>query len=118
MIRGHMNGDDFHTFIPQDNISSFTSTSIKEERDFGIKIKNDKQIKNVYTYLKTFVARFGLALIKITLTNYRNEFPLVPLVDFDIEWTDEMLVKELKLTQKEFKLMVDVLGDYHKLYVG
>jgi hypothetical protein len=114
----YSNTNDFFTFIPQDNISKHQSTSIKEERDFGIKIKNDKQIKNVYTYLKTFVARFGLALIKITLTNYRNEFALIPLVDFDIEWTDEMLVKELKLTQKEFKLMVDVLGDYHKLYVG
>ncbi len=118
MIRGDMNQKTFYTFMPQDNISKYQSTSIKEERDFGIKVKNNKQIKNVYTYLKTFVARFGLALIKITISNYRNEFPLVPLVDFDIEWTDEMLVKELKLTQKEFKLMVDVLGDYHKLYVG
>jgi len=117
-IRGDMNQKTFYTFMPQDNISKYQSTSIKEERDFGIKVKNNKQIKNVYTYLKTFVARFGLALIKITISNHRNEFPLVPLVDFDIEWTDEMLVKELKLTEEEFKFMVDKLGDYHKLYVG
>ena len=42
-----------------------------------------------------------------------GEFRKVPLVDFDKKWTDKLLIKELKLTQEEFKIIVDTLGHYH-----
>ena len=94
-------------------ISSFYTNDISEKREYGIKVKNNKQIKNVYSYLQTYVARFGLALTKITLNQARKTFTKVPLVDFNKNWTDDMLIKEIGLTQKEVKLIKNFLGNYH-----
>ena len=104
----------YFSFIPHnETISPSFTKDISEKRDFGIKVENNKQIKNVYSYLKTFVARFGLSLVKTNANNHMGEFAKVPLVDFDKKWTDEMLIKELGLTKKEMKIIVDSLGYYH-----
>ena len=102
------------TFFPYDEtkMESYTK-NISVKRDFGIRVKNNEQIKNVYSYLKTFIARFGLALLKINANNHGGDFAKVPLVDFNKEWTDEILIKELKLTEKEFEIIVDTLGKNH-----
>ena len=101
----------YFSFTPHDEkISPSFTKDISEKREFGIKVENNKQIKNVYSYLKTFVARFGLSLVKINPNNHRGEFAKVPLVNFNKQWTDEMLIKELGLTQKEFKTIVKTLG--------
>ena len=102
------------TFLPNPiEKTKYYTTKISEKHDFGIRVKNNKQIKNVYLYLQTSCARFGLALLKINANNHMGEFRKVPLVDFDKEWTDKLLIKELKLTQEEFKIIVDTLGHYH-----
>lgn len=113
-IRGNMGTADFFTFIPSNpKISSFYTNDISEERGYGIKVKNNKQIKNVYSYLQTYVARFGLALTKITFNHNRKTLVRVPLVDFNKNWTDDMLIKEIGLTQKEVNIIKNFLGNYH-----
>ena len=113
-VRGNIGTNDIYTFLPAKiNDTKYFTTDVKQRREFGIHVKNNKQIKNVYSYLKTYIARFGLALTKIGITLYRKEFIRVPLVNFDKEWTDEMLIKELNLTQQEYKLIVQTLGNYH-----
>ena len=111
-LRSNIGTRVFYSFIPYDEkISQYYTRSINEKHDYGIEVKSNQQIKNVYTYLKTYVARFGLALLKINQHN--GPFKKVPLVDFDKVWTDEMLIKELKLTKKEVYIMKKVLGNYH-----
>ena len=113
-IRGHMGKNDFYTFQPSDITNTqYYTTNISEKHDFGIEVENNKQIKNVYSYLMTHVSRFGLSILKNNPNNHMGEFGKVPLVDFNKKWTDEMLIKELGLTQKEFKIIVKTLGDYH-----
>jgi len=113
-IRGHMGQHDLYTFQPSDiTKTDYYTTNISQKHDFGIKVKNNKQIKNVYSYLTTYVARFGLAILKNNPNNHMGEFAKVPLVDFNKKWTDEMLINELGLTQKEMKVVVDTLGQYH-----
>ena len=112
-LRSNIGTRVFYSFIPYDEkISKYYTRSINEKHDFGIEVKSNQQIKNVYAYLKTYVARFGLALIKINHNN-TGAFKKVPLVDFNKTWTDEMLIKELKLTKKEVYIMKKVLGNYH-----
>ena len=52
--------------------------------------------------------------MKFNGNNHRREFSLVPLVDFDINWTDEMLMKEIGLTQQEYDILVESLNNYPK----
>jgi len=113
-IRGHMGQSDMYTFQPSDITNTqYYTTNISEKHDFGIEVENNKQIKNVYSYLMTHVSRFGLSILKNNPNNHMGEFGKVPLIDFNKKWTDEMLIKELGLTQKEFKIIVKTLGDYH-----
>lgn len=113
-IRGNIGTNDIYTFLPANiNDTKYFTTDVKQKREFGIHVKNNKQIKNVYSYLKTYIARFGLAMTKIGISLHRKEFVRVPLVNFDKQWTDEMLIKELNLTQQEYKLIVQTLGNYY-----
>ena len=101
----------YFSFMPYDEKRPSFTKDISEKHDFGIEVENNKQIKNVYSYLTTFVARFGLSLTKINANNHTGrQFRRVPLVNFNKQWTDEMLIKELGLTQKEFKTIVKTLG--------
>ena len=113
-VRGNMGTADFYSFMPSNpKDTKYYTNDVSEKFDFGIKVKNNKQIKNVYSYLQTYVARFGLALTKITLHHNRKTLVRVPLVDFNKNWTDDMLIKEIGLTQKEVKLIKNFLGNYH-----
>ena len=115
-IRSGPGTNRFFTFLSKDDNDSNTITSTtKDVSDFGILIDNDNQLKNVYQYLKTYVARFGLSLIKINHNNHRGEFAKVPLVDFNKQWTDAQLIKMLDLTDEEFAIMKQTLGNYHNL---
>ena len=114
-LRSNIGTRNFFSFIPSDEkLSQYYTTSINEKHDYGIEVKSNKQIKNVYAYLKTYVARFGLALLKINPNNHTGRFfRKVPLVDFNKKWSDEMLKKELKLTNSEMKFIIKLLGNYH-----
>lgn len=114
-LRSNIGTRNFFSFIPSDEkLSQYYTTNINEKHDYGIEVKSNKQIKNVYAYLKTYVARFGLALLKINPNNHTGRFfRKVPLVDFNKKWSDEMLKKELKLTNSEMKFIMKLLGNYH-----
>ena len=114
-LRSNIGTRNFFSFIPSDEkLSQYYTTSINEKHDYGIEVKSNKQIKNVYAYLKTYIARFGLALLKINPNNHTGRFfRKVPLVDFNKKWSDEMLKKELKLTNSEMKFIMKLLGNYH-----
>lgn len=92
--------DDFYTFIPlrgnRDGYGDSTSSG------FGVKIVSKKEVEFVYDYLESYVARFGLALLKFSQNTANKEFALVPLVEFDKKYSDADLCKLIGLTTDEF----------------
>lgn len=112
-IRGHMYCNDFYTFVSNDK--SYYSKDMNDTSDHGIKINSLNEMENVYIYLKTFVARFGLAFRKINTNNQPSEFELVPLVDLKKSWDDEKLSILLGLTKEEMDFIKKTLPDYHGL---
>jgi len=91
--------DDFYTFIPlRGNRSDY---GFSKSSTFGVSVSLKKEVDFVYDYLESYIARFGLALLKFSQNTANKEFALVPLVDFDKFYTDEDLRQMLKLTKSE-----------------
>lgn len=91
--------DDFYTFIPlRQNREGY---GVSKNSTFGVKVASKKEAEYVYDYLESYVARFGLALLKFSQNTANKEFALVPLVDFTQTYTDADLAKMLKLTKAE-----------------
>lgn len=91
--------DDFYTFIPLRG--NRTGYGVSKDSTFGVKVSSKKEADFVYDYLESYVARFGLALLKFSQNTANKEFALVPLVDFNKNYTDADLAKMLKLTKAE-----------------
>ena len=104
--------DDFYTFIPLPGNRKGYGAS--KETDFGVKIKTIKEADYVYNYLESYVARFGLALLKFSQNTANKEFALVPLVPFTKNYTDNELYKMVGLTKQEVieikKVIVSLYG--------
>lgn len=91
--------DDFYTFIPlRGNRAGY---GVSKDSTFGVKVSSKKEADFVYDYLESNIARFGLALLKFSQNTANKEFALVPLVDFDKNYTDTDLAKMLKLSKAE-----------------
>ena len=105
--------DDFYTFIPlRGNRAGY---GVSKDSTFGIKVSSKKEADFVYDYLESYIARFGLALLKFSQNTANKEFALVPLVKFDQNYTDADLAKMLKLTKAEMEEIKKVIVP---LYAG
>lgn len=92
--------DDFYTFIPlRENRDGYGAST---NSTFGVKIRSKKEVDFVYDYLESYVARFGLALLKFSQNTANKEFALVPLVSFDKNYKDEELCELLGIRNDEF----------------
>jgi predicted RNA methylase len=115
-VRGHVEHADFFTFI-SDNDDYWTK-DITSTSDFGIQIDDNNQLANVYIYLQSYIARFGLALRKFNSNNHMGEFAKVPLVDFDNAYNDKQLCAMIGITDAEYAAILEVIAPYHRRLVG
>ena len=105
--------DDFYTFIPlRENRGDY---GFSKSSTFGVSVSSKNEVDFVYDYLESYIARFGLALLKFSQNTANKEFALVPLVDFDKFYTDEDLRQMLKLTKNE---LVEIKKVIVPLYAG
>lgn len=104
--------DDFYTFIPKVE-KDFLNYYNAETSDFGVMIELEKYKDNVYDYLRSYVARFGLALLKFSQNTANKEFAMVPLVDFKTRHTDQSLFNMLGLTTQEVDAIKKVICNYY-----
>jgi hypothetical protein len=112
-IRGTRPTDgDFYTFIPKVE-KDFLGYYNNAAGEFGIKISSDVEKDNVYNYLRSYVACFGLALLKFSQNTANKEFALVPLVDFTEAYSDEDLYDMLDLSQSEIDVIKKVVRNYY-----
>ena len=111
-IRGHIGTDDFFTII-SDNEAQHASSDTKI-KGMSVDIKEDL-MKYFFSYAKTFVARYGLAMTKFNQHNDTGELKTVPLVTFNRDWSDEELAKLIGLTDDELMFIRSTLPDFHGL---
>jgi len=111
-IRGHIGTNDFFTLIS--NNESHQVSSNKKTGGMSI-LMEESQLKGFFSYAKTFVARYGLAMNKFNQHIDCGALKVVPLVPFDRQWTDEELAKLIGLTDDEINLIRSVLPDFHGL---
>ncbi len=67
-----------------------------------------EQAKNLISYVQTKFFRFMVCLVKNTQNASRGVYTLVPIQDFDQEWTDEKLYKKYGITKDE-QAFIDTL---------
>lgn len=104
--------DDFYTFIPKVE-KDFLNYYNAKTSDFGVMIDTERDKDNVYDYLRSYVARFGLALLKFSQNTANKEFAMVPLVDFKTKHTDQSLFNMLGLTTQEIDAIKKVICNYY-----
>ena len=115
-VRGNIDNGDFFTFIPDND--EYWTKDITSTSDFGIQIDDNNQLANVYIYLQSYIARFGLALRKFNFNNHMGEFAKVPLVNFDNAYNDKQLCAMIGITDAEYAAILEVIAPYHHRLVG
>lgn len=106
-IRGHLNKSDFYTFVMKNDIPS----KKPEKQYFGF--ASLEEANNFTGYLKTFFARFCLAIYKSNTNMHQGEFKGVPWLDFSQKWDDEKLFKHFSLAKKEIDFIYKVIVEYY-----
>lgn len=66
---------------------------------------------NVAKYMRTKFFRFMLLLLKTTQHITQKVYKLVPMQDFSIEWTDEMLYKKYDISEDEIAFINILVKD-------
>jgi site-specific DNA-methyltransferase (adenine-specific) len=67
--------------------------------------KDEKTCKNVANYMRSKFLRFLVLLLKPTQHVTQKTYDLVPIQDFDKEWTDEMLFKKYGISEEEIEFI-------------
>ena len=68
----------------------------------------EEYCKNISSYLKTKFARFLILLIKNTQDVPKRVYNLLPIQNFQEQWSDDKLFKKYKLTKEEIEF-IDLL---------
>jgi site-specific DNA-methyltransferase (adenine-specific) len=71
--------------------------------------KNEKECKNVCSYMRTKFFRFLVLLHKPTQHILRGVYSFVPMQDFSKPWVDEELYKKYNLTADEIKFIESMI---------
>lgn len=69
----------------------------------------ENEAKNYLAYLKTKFVRFLLAQMAMSQHITKSSFGFVPIQDFKITWTDEMLYKKYDLTSEEIEFIESLI---------
>jgi site-specific DNA-methyltransferase (adenine-specific) len=67
--------------------------------------KEEITANNIALYMKSRFFRFLVAMLKTTQNISKSCFALVPLQDFSIEWTDEMLFNKYNISKEEISFI-------------
>jgi site-specific DNA-methyltransferase (adenine-specific) len=64
-----------------------------------------EESKNFISYVKTKFFRFLVSLVKLTQNAPKGVYKLVPIQDYNEEWTDEKLFKKYGLNEEEIEFI-------------
>jgi hypothetical protein len=109
-VRGHIGHVDFYTMIS----SNSKYWTVKQEHEYGI-VLEPTQVDSIVSYLKSFVARFSLAIYKFNGNNHMGELRSVPIIPFDRIWNDKLLCEYFEITDEEYAEILRCIPDYYSL---
>ena len=96
-----MYNKDFFTFLPNDTKPTLT----KEKEKLYIGFDNKNESTEFLRYLRSKYVRFGLSIYKVNQNLKNKELTSVPFLKSYKNYSDEFLIKELKLTKDEIKFI-------------
>jgi site-specific DNA-methyltransferase (adenine-specific) len=103
--RAYGAGEDFpHQILNKPFYSEPNSVCTETYLQIGPFI-NKLRTENVITYIKTKFFRFMVLLIKNTQDAPKSVYRLVPIQNFDEEWSDEKLYKKYGLNEEEIEFI-------------
>lgn len=70
-----------------------------------------EQLLNIKSYVETKFFKFLIKLLKHTQNGSRRVYRMVPMQDFDTDWTDSMLYKKYGLTDSEIEFINNEVKD-------
>jgi len=105
--QGSMYKDDFYRFFCDVNKFKITSEPNLGKQFVGF--QTEKEALSFNSYLQLKFPRFCLAVVKIHNNAARGELDYVPWLDWNIEWTDEMLYKHFNLTDQEIQTIESII---------
>jgi 16S rRNA G966 N2-methylase RsmD len=114
----HVINPDFYTMVNKKYENDYEFSIID---DLTIERKGQKIMFNSYDeavngqkYLLTKFARFCLSFSKINQALFSKELDAVPFMDFNVDWTDEMLFDYFELTEEERNYINTFIPNYYE----
>ena len=119
--KGHQYINSYKVFIPRawgtgntstDRLNAFIGKplSVCTETYAAIApLRNMQEATNVISYINTKFFHFLVSIVKITQAAAKHVYRLVPIQDFNEEWTDEKLYKKYGLTQEEIDFIESMI---------
>jgi site-specific DNA-methyltransferase (adenine-specific) len=71
----------------------------------------ESMVGNFYNYARTKFFRFLVLQSVSSISLSKEKFCFVPILDFNIRWTDEMLYKEFSLTEQEINFIESMIKE-------
>ncbi len=104
--------DDFYTMVGK---SADRHVYRSEDFNKGLSIYANSfdSATNVYNYLSTKLARFGLSFYKAAMSNQSGATGLIPLVDFAHSWNDEELCSLFDIDEAEWTFIDGFISDFY-----
>ena len=96
-IIGHTKERDFFTFIQLKNPKIHLTERYKKNNNFSFKTANEQL--SFFNFLNLKLLRFSLSIYKVNKNVILSSVPYMPT--YTHEWTDELVAKELGLTDEE-----------------
>jgi hypothetical protein len=114
-IRGHVHLDstqmyqnDFYTTVTKDTIIEKSIT-----KSVYFSFETELQASNFLKYLKTKFCRFQLSICKNSADLNKIDFSFIPLLDFNEEYTDDLLFTIFDLSSDEIKFIDENIPKYY-----
>jgi len=105
--QGSMHASNFYKFFCEHNKFEITAEPNLGKQFVGF--QTEKEARNFNSYLHLKFPRFCLAVVKFNNNLHRGELNYVPWLDWNIEWTDEMLYKHFNLTDEEVQKIESII---------
>ncbi|NCP98092.1 hypothetical protein GW796_07205 [archaeon] len=71
-----------------------------------------KQADNFAIYMRTKFFRFLVSQLKLTQNITKTKFSFVPILDMNIQWTDDLLYKRYGIEDSEIKFIDSIVKNY------
>lgn len=108
--------NDFFAFIPKNGTflpEVLEDGTYKPTRKHNWEFNTAEERDNFVAFLKTDFARFCLALRKFNKNLSDGFFTMVPIMDWNIAWTDDALFDYFNLDQDTRQFILDFIPDFY-----